>query len=232
VRISELSRRSGAPVSTIKFYIREGLLPAGERTSPNQARYADDHLQRIALIRALREVCGLGTEAVGRVLRAMDPLTADAEPTRLALTAMEEPSPMREGAEAAEHDAALAEVTSFLDGVPWTRSGHHAEFADRLAVALCDLRRLVDPRIEVDFLAPYARAAWALAEAEYDSLPGDETIQPQPGDPLAHPVRMAILGILLLEPVVLTMRRYALYARGSRLYDGDPLPPVETVAGD
>jgi DNA-binding transcriptional MerR regulator len=39
MRIAELSRRSGVSVPTIKYYLREGLLPPGERTSPNQALY-------------------------------------------------------------------------------------------------------------------------------------------------------------------------------------------------
>lgn len=31
MRISELSRRSGVPMATIKYYRREGLLPEGAR---------------------------------------------------------------------------------------------------------------------------------------------------------------------------------------------------------
>ena len=41
MRISELSARTGVPVATIKYYLREGLLPEGERTAPTQATYAD-----------------------------------------------------------------------------------------------------------------------------------------------------------------------------------------------
>jgi DNA-binding transcriptional MerR regulator len=35
--IAELSRQTEVPVATIKYYLREGLLPAGELSSPNQA---------------------------------------------------------------------------------------------------------------------------------------------------------------------------------------------------
>ena len=55
IRISELSRRSGVPVPTIKFYIREGILSRGESTAPNQARYSEEHLNRLALIGALQQ---------------------------------------------------------------------------------------------------------------------------------------------------------------------------------
>ena len=39
MRLAELSRRSGASRSTVKFYIREGLLPAGNPQARNQATY-------------------------------------------------------------------------------------------------------------------------------------------------------------------------------------------------
>ncbi|MEV0293841.1 MerR family transcriptional regulator [Nocardia sp. NPDC050710] len=72
MRIAELSARSGVPVPTIKYYLREGLLAAGERSSPNQASYDEDHLRRLRLIRALIEVGGLPVAAVGDVLAAVD----------------------------------------------------------------------------------------------------------------------------------------------------------------
>ncbi|HOZ59840.1 MAG TPA: MerR family transcriptional regulator, partial [Nakamurella multipartita] len=39
VRISELSRASGVPTATIKYYLREKLLHEGVLTSATQARY-------------------------------------------------------------------------------------------------------------------------------------------------------------------------------------------------
>jgi DNA-binding transcriptional MerR regulator len=44
------------PVPAIKYHLREGLLPAGERTSPNQVRYDGRHVHRLRLIHALLEV--------------------------------------------------------------------------------------------------------------------------------------------------------------------------------
>ena len=66
MRISELSRRSGVPVATIKYYVREGLLPAGEPTAINQALYDERHLARIELIRALREGADLSIATIAR----------------------------------------------------------------------------------------------------------------------------------------------------------------------
>ncbi|MDV5144521.1 MerR family transcriptional regulator [Streptomyces sp. SBC-4] len=72
MRIGELSRRTGVSVPTIKFYVREGLLPAGELTSPNQASYGEPHVQRLRLIRALLDVGGLSVAAIRDVIVAVD----------------------------------------------------------------------------------------------------------------------------------------------------------------
>jgi DNA-binding transcriptional MerR regulator len=72
MRIAELSRDSGVPVPTIKYYMRERLLPPGELTSPNQAQYDDAHLRRLKLIRALIEVGGLSIAATRDVLASID----------------------------------------------------------------------------------------------------------------------------------------------------------------
>ncbi|MEU3688770.1 MerR family transcriptional regulator [Streptomyces narbonensis] len=72
MRIGELSRRTGVSVPTIKFYVREGLLPAGELTSPNQASYGETHVQRLRLIRALLDVGGLSVAAIRDVIVAVD----------------------------------------------------------------------------------------------------------------------------------------------------------------
>jgi len=72
MRVGELSRRSGVPVPTIKYYLREGLLPAGVLTSPNQAHYDDEHLRRLRLVRALVDVGDLSIAGVREVLVALD----------------------------------------------------------------------------------------------------------------------------------------------------------------
>ncbi len=72
MRVAELSRRSGVSVPSIKYYLREGLLPAGERTGPNQASYGDEHVRRLGLVRALIDVGGLSVAATRDVLTAVD----------------------------------------------------------------------------------------------------------------------------------------------------------------
>lgn len=72
MRIGELARSTGVSVATVKYYAREGLLPSGERTSPNQVRYSEAHVHRLKLIRAMLEVGGLSIAAVREVLGEVD----------------------------------------------------------------------------------------------------------------------------------------------------------------
>ncbi|ALG10737.1 hypothetical protein AOZ06_31015 [Kibdelosporangium phytohabitans] len=71
MRVAELGLRTGVSIPTIKYYLREGLLPPGERTSPNQARYGDEHVRRLRMIKLLTEVGGLSIVAVKQVLAAV-----------------------------------------------------------------------------------------------------------------------------------------------------------------
>ncbi|MDX6237053.1 MAG: hypothetical protein QOG10_1868, partial [Kribbellaceae bacterium] len=66
--IAELSRRTGVPVATIKYYLREGLLPSGEAVGATRSRYDETHVRQLRLIRALVEVGGLSLSRVRDVL--------------------------------------------------------------------------------------------------------------------------------------------------------------------
>ena len=58
LKMSELAERSGVSPGTIRYYLREGLLGAGEdvvRTSRNMAYYPVAYVERIALIKRLQE---------------------------------------------------------------------------------------------------------------------------------------------------------------------------------
>src|ERR1700681_616402 len=57
LKMSELAERSGVSAGTIRYYLREGLLGAGEdvvRTSRNMAYYPPDYVERISLIKRLQ----------------------------------------------------------------------------------------------------------------------------------------------------------------------------------
>jgi AcrR family transcriptional regulator len=74
LKMAELSSRSGIAASTIRHYLRLGLLPEPLRTATTMAYYGPEHLERLLYIRrrlqagaALREV---GQELAGQVSSA------------------------------------------------------------------------------------------------------------------------------------------------------------------
>ncbi len=54
MKIGELARAAQTPVETIRYYEREGLLPAPPRSEGNYRLYGDTHRQRLAFIRHCR----------------------------------------------------------------------------------------------------------------------------------------------------------------------------------
>jgi Cd(II)/Pb(II)-responsive transcriptional regulator len=54
MKIGELATAADTPVETVRYYEREGLLPAPARTEANYRDYAQDHLERLQFIRYCR----------------------------------------------------------------------------------------------------------------------------------------------------------------------------------
>jgi AcrR family transcriptional regulator/predicted DNA-binding transcriptional regulator AlpA len=55
MKISELSFHTGTPVPTIRYYLREGLLPIPIRTGRNMAYYSAEHISSLLRIREMKE---------------------------------------------------------------------------------------------------------------------------------------------------------------------------------
>lgn len=55
LRIGELSRRTGVPIATLKFYLREGLIAPARKSGRTMAWYAPSTVERIRSIRELQE---------------------------------------------------------------------------------------------------------------------------------------------------------------------------------
>ena len=56
MRIGELAQATATPIETIRFYEREGLLPAPARTEANYRIYAPAHAERLGFIRQCRNL--------------------------------------------------------------------------------------------------------------------------------------------------------------------------------
>jgi Cd(II)/Pb(II)-responsive transcriptional regulator len=54
MKIGELAAAADTPVETIRYYEREGLLPAPQRTASNYRFYGEPHLRQLRFIRHCR----------------------------------------------------------------------------------------------------------------------------------------------------------------------------------
>lgn len=182
MRIAELSRRTGVPVPTIKYYLREGLLPPGERTSPNQARYDESHVHRVRLVRALVEVGGLSIAAAREVVEVMH---AD-ERTPLQSIGKVHFAVQRGGS------GDSPAVEELIDRRGWrVRPTNPARAA--LADVLTTVERLGHPDVH-GLIDTYADAAETLAAAEIAALTEDAGVE----DMAESVVVLSVLGNALL----------------------------------
>lgn len=56
MKIGELATLTGCPVETIRYYEREGLLPAPSRSAGNYRQYDTAHVERLSFIRHCRSL--------------------------------------------------------------------------------------------------------------------------------------------------------------------------------
>lgn len=203
MRISELSTRSGVPVATIKYYLREKLLPEGQRSSPTQAAYTETHVQRLGVIRALVDA-GVGIAGVRKVVGLLE------EPP-------ENPYDLLGAANAAvtpevSADIDLTAAQAILERMGGTPDACAPDQIAAVAHALAALDRagFVVPD---DVMDAYVEHLGALAEAELAATPQTS---------IEDAVRYVVLGTALVEPLILALRRVGEQVAASRRFG--PLP--------
>jgi DNA-binding transcriptional MerR regulator len=211
MRMAELSAESGVPVATIKYYLREGLVPPGELTSPNQAQYQARHLQRLKLVRALLDVGGLSIVDVREVVRAIDERASTHD-----LLGVAQHGLIVRKTEVDEEGRAWA--MGLLEEVAEQRQWEVDPadlFAKSLVSLLCTFRELGHERLLAGF-ARYAELADEVAEVDLASI----------GD-LSTPemiVESAVVGTVLGDAVFIALRRLA-QQNASRKMFGDAGAP-------
>ncbi|GAB3153816.1 MerR family transcriptional regulator [Amycolatopsis stemonae] len=168
MRMAELSAESGVPVATVKYYLREGLLPAGERTSPNQARYSAAHVQRLRLVKALTEVGGLPLASVGAVLAAID---GDQTPHETMGVVQQElaGTPPKVSEEAAAWATAL--LRDFAERHGWKWHEPENRTVGNLVAALATAKELGHEKL-ADRLDEYFGLAVRVAELDVEVVTG------------------------------------------------------------
>ena len=198
MRMAELTRTSGVPVPTIKYYLREGLLPAGELSPPNQARYDESHVRRLALIRALIDVGGLSVADARKVLSAIDdPHTSMHDLLGATMHALT-PGPTGED-ESEEYQRALSAVDAMIRRRGW-QLGEVTPTRSVAAEVLARLDRLGQQRL-IDALDSYAEAAELIAKTDVALVAGIEGRDAR--------AETALVGTVLGDVLIAALRRLA-----------------------
>ena len=78
MKIGELAVTTATQIETIRFYEREGLMPAPARSAGNYRLYQDSHVQRLVFIRRCRGL-DMALDEIRALLRFMDQPGADCE---------------------------------------------------------------------------------------------------------------------------------------------------------
>ncbi|MFL5515045.1 MAG: MerR family transcriptional regulator [Gemmatimonadales bacterium] len=200
MRISELAGASGVPVATIKFYLRERLLPEGRLTSPTQAQYDEGHLARLQLIRALTGPGGLTLAATRDVLQHIDdPPASMHQLLGYAHGAVSRPPADQPG---------LDRVHAVMRGMGWRLEDKDRSTQLEAAAALAALDA-AGFELPEGALETYARTMYGLAEMELANVPTE---------PPAAAVRYVVLGTVLVEPLLLALRRMAQQEASARRF--------------
>ncbi|GAA1798630.1 MerR family transcriptional regulator [Luedemannella flava] len=207
MRIAELSRRSATSIPSIKYYLREGLIPGGRTTGRNQADYDEAHVRRLRLIRALVDVGGLSIAAVRDVLAAVDnPDLPGHDLLGIAHHAVS-PTPARRDPDDPRWQAAREEVVTLIGERGWLVSPCSPAL-DVAADAIAAMRAL-DQADLLSSLPTYVEAVERMAAWEVAAVLAR-------GEP-ARMVEGLVTGTILGEILIGALRRLAQEAESARL---------------
>lgn len=191
MRISQLAERTGVPVHTLKFYLRERVLPPGLATSRTSAEYGEEHVERVRLVRALVEHGGVSLAAVRRIVGVLE----TAPPSRHEMLGTAHAT--LAGDEAGSGPS--PEVLGLLGDLGWC-TWEDGPFAAELSRAV-DAARAAGAPLTPEALRRYAGAMRAVAEVDVDQALAAESPQ--------EAMRAVVVGTVMLDPVLLALRRVA-----------------------
>lgn len=210
MRIGELSRLTHLPIATIKYYQREGLLPPGDKTSPNQVSYGELHVRRIRLVRALAEVAGLSIAAIRELLAVMD--TPDA-PVHQVLGAAQRSLPAApEPPNGQSWLAALREIAELVDRRGWRVNPDNPSL--RAGATVLATWRELGGNKRAGLLEGYAEGVERIAAADLAAVRELGSLEDM--------VQTVVLGTLLGDALLAALRRLAQEDASARLYSTGP----------
>lgn len=191
MRISEIVERSGVPLATLKYYLREGLLPPGESTGATSARYGEDHVRRLALIRALTDVAGLSVAKTKVVLGLIDSPQSDLY-SALGRAVGALPPYIDDDLE--DH----ARARTAIEKLGWIYDPSYPAVA-QLERALAAAESVGMPMSD-ERLVGYGEHVRAIAQIDVAQVPSSDA---------KAAIQYAVLGTALYEPILAALRRLA-----------------------
>ncbi|WP_168627094.1 MerR family transcriptional regulator [Cryobacterium sp. BB307] len=214
MRISEAADRARVSQTTLKYYIREGLVHEGARIATNQTVYDESHVKRAKLVRALLETGGLSVAEAGRVLAAVD----------------EHPDAPAYAFEAAQHAMGAAHrdagssssrerVTELAKSSGWGYSDQNPGIA--MAARVLDGFDSIDFALPDDFLASYAAAAERLAKADILALQSRHDTE--------SVTELMVAGTVLGDALIAGLRRIAQENESAAAFPVDQSPAQPTT---
>ncbi|MFE0452577.1 MerR family transcriptional regulator [Streptomyces sp. NPDC058914] len=211
MRLAELSERSGVSTATIKYYLREGLLPPGRQVNATTAEYDEGHLRRLRLVRAMIQVGRVPVATVREVLGHVDDDSLG-RTIRLGAALWALPQVPEPDADDEHVRAAHRETEELLRTLGWQNARLLTTISPAyrsLVVAVAALRRLGydwDPEL----LVSYARLMHQAAVLDLDF------VETQASE--AERIETAVLGAILVEPMLQALHRLAQEEESARRY--------------
>lgn len=209
MQLRELSEQSGIPAASIKFYLREGLLPAGEAVHATRAEYSDKHVERLELIQTLRRVVGLNLAQIRGLLAMAD----DGVPRLTLLAAVQREVLKLDGAQGSNaRDGSDQSGTAGSDAVVRLRNWpDYPSDARRALDAHLQLMDSLDITVGEEVLDVYSRAMDDVARFDIAATTAPESV-----DRLIltaavgmHLHSQLLLRLLALAQASHSIRRYA-----------------------
>lgn len=208
VLMAELSRRSGVPVPTIKYYLREGLLPPGAATAATRAAYDEGHVRRLRLIRALVDIGELPIASVKHILSRVDDESVSLHDMFGSVQyALGPEAPAADG-------SARREVADLIETLGW-RITPRSPARELLAAAISALRA-AGVTDGPGLLRTYAQALRALADQEVAS------VAPAAARSRVEAAEAVVARMVLRERMLIALRRLAQEDASGRRYGAGP----------
>jgi len=167
--IGELEAESGTARSTIYYYVRAGLLPPAQKSSPTRALYTDDHVELLEEIHRLKQE-GLDIKAIRGQLQhrvhsasqnGEDLVARQEEETRRALLAVA----AREFSANGYRQTRIADIIAELGITPQTLYGYFPTKRDLFAASYMEYLNAsmdaIEPRLE-DEDDPAVHLLWRM----------------------------------------------------------------------